>query len=340
MVAFLLVLSLSAEVLNASVGDADPGYRSCVKQCEENGCIAERCFPNCKFSLDRSLNDHPSHMLESLYLQWKKEDCKNDCRYYCMLDREKERKLLNDVPVQYHGKWPFSRIYGMQEPASVVFSALNMAMHFYGWKSFFTLLYNKLPLKFGKKPYYEYAGLWHVYGLLSLNSWFWSVVFHTRDFDLLEKLDYSSAVALLGYSLILTILRSFNIKDEATRVLIFSPLVAFVITHIMFLNFVKLDYGWNMKVCVSMGVLQLSIWAIWSCVSNHPSWWKLLFVVVGGGLGMLLEIYDFPPYKGLFDAHALWHATTIPLTYLLWSFIKDDVQFLTAKRLSKSKKSK
>lgn len=95
-----------------------------------------------------------------------------------------------------------------------------------------------------------------------------------------------------------------------------------------------------MKVCAVMVVTQLTIWTIWGGASRHPSRWKLLFVVFGGGLAMLLEIYDFPPYRGLVDAHALYHATTVPLTYLWWSFIRDDAKFLTFKRAKNSKKSK
>jgi hypothetical protein len=60
---------------------------------------------------------------------------------------------------------------------------------------------------------------------------------------LTEKLDYSSAVALLGYSLILSLLRTFNVKDEATRVMFAAPILAFVTTHILYLNFYDLDYG-------------------------------------------------------------------------------------------------
>ncbi|KAJ0837287.1 hypothetical protein HanRHA438_Chr16g0776571 [Helianthus annuus] len=56
----------------------------------------------------------------------------------------------------------------MKEPASVAFSALNLAMHFHGWLSFFILLHYKLPVKADKKPYYEYAGLWHLYALLAV----------------------------------------------------------------------------------------------------------------------------------------------------------------------------
>ncbi|KAM6542363.1 hypothetical protein CsatB_006810 [Cannabis sativa] len=334
----LVVVSWNLGVIDASAGDADPKYRACVKECKETGCVGQRCFPYCKFSSNDAPIDGPWYIQEPLYLRWKQWDCQSDCRYHCMIDREKERESLpGSAPLKYHGKWPFKRVYGIQEPASVIFSALNLAMHFHGWLSFFILIYYKLPLREDKRAYYEFAGLWHIYGLLTMNSWFWSAVFHCRDVDLTEKLDYSSAVALLGYSLILAVLRSFNVRDEAARVMVTAPLLAFVTTHIMFLNFYKLDYGWNMIVCVFMGVAQILIWAIFGGVTRHPSRWKLWLVVVAGGLAMLLEIYDFPPYQGFVDAHALWHATTVPLTYIWWSFVRDDAEFRTANLLKKAK---
>ncbi|KAM5586709.1 post-GPI attachment to proteins factor 3 [Rosa sericea] len=342
-VAFFVVVlwGFGFTAIDASAGDADPHYRSCLQQCEETGCVAQRCFPHCNFSSGGVSVDGPWFLQEPLYLQWKQWDCQSDCRYYCMVDREKEREAAGYGPVKYHGKWPFKRVYGIQEPASVAFSALNLAMHFHGWVSFIILLFYKLPLRRDKKAYYDYAGLWHIYGFLSLNSWFWSAVFHSRDVDLTEKLDYSAAVALLGYSLILAILRSFDVRDDAVRVMVAAPLLAFVTTHILYLNFYKLDYGWNMKVCVVMAVAQLLIWAVWAGVTRHPSRWKLWLVVVGGGLAMLLEIYDFPPYEGFLDAHAVWHATTIPLTYIWWSFIRDDAEFLTSNQVKKlAKKAK
>ncbi|KAI6696273.1 hypothetical protein NL676_016392 [Syzygium grande] len=198
-------------------------------------------------------------MQEPLYLRVKQWDCQSDCRYHCMLAREEERATLGGKPVKYHGKWPFLRVYGIQEPVSVALSALNLSVQFHGWLSFFILLYCKLPSRPDRKTYYEYTGSWHTYGIFSINSWFWSAVFHSWDVELTEKLDYSSAVALLGFFLILAFTKSF---ERVTR---------------------------------------------------HPSRWKLWVVVVGGGLDLLLEIYDFPPYMGFVDAHALWHATTVPL---------------------------
>ncbi|KAM1332335.1 hypothetical protein FF1_008404 [Malus domestica] len=340
-VAFFVVVSwaVSFTVLDASAGDADPRYRACLNKCGETGCVGQRCFPHCNSSSDGVSVDGPWYMQEPLYQQWKQWDCQSDCRYYCMVDREKEREAAGDGPVKYHGKWPFKRVYGIQEPASVAFSVLNLATHFHGWISFFILLYYNLPLRRDKKTYYYFASLWHIYALLSLTSWFASAVFHSKDVDLTEKLDYSCAVAILGYSLILSILRSFDVKDDAVRVMVAAPLLAFVTTHILYLNFYKLDYGWNMQVCVVMAVVQLLLWAVWAGVTRHPSRWKLWVVVVGGGLAMLLEIYDFPPYYGFLDAHAAWHATTIPLTYIWWSFIRDDAEFVASNQVKRLRNS-
>ncbi|KAL3503732.1 hypothetical protein ACH5RR_038181 [Cinchona calisaya] len=333
----VIVFPCLVGVLDASAGDTDPLYRHCVGECERTGCVRERCFTNCNFPLNGSSIDGPWYLQEPLYLQWKKWDCQSDCRYHCMVEREKDRAAVNEGPVKYHGKWPFQRLYGFQEPVSVAFSVLNLAMHFHGWLSFFILLHYKLPLKQNKQSYYDFAGLWHIYALLSMNSWFWSAVFHSRDVILTERLDYSSAVALIGYSLILAILRSFNVRDEASRVMVAAPFLAFITTHVLYLNNYKMDYGWNMQVCVVMAVTQLVCWAVWAGVTHHPSRWKLWTVVVGGGLAMLLEIYDFPPYKGFIDAHALWHATTIPLTFIWWSFIRDDAEFRISNLIKKVK---
>ncbi|KAK9170632.1 hypothetical protein Syun_002772 [Stephania yunnanensis] len=335
---FLVTFVCLVRVLDASIGDSDPLYKACLEVCTKTGCIGKKCFQQCQFSSDVTSPNGPWYMQEPLYLQWKQWGCQGDCQYYCMMERESEREVQGKTPVKYHGKWPFRRVFGIQEPVSVAFSALNLSMQFHGWVSFFILLYYKLPLRpQNRKPYYEYTGLWHIYGLLAMNSWFWSAVFHSRDVDITEKLDYSSAIALLGYTLILAILRTFNVREEAARVMVAAPLIAFVTTHILYLNFYKLDYGLNMKVCVGMGITQLLLWAGWAGLSRHPSRWKLWVVVVGGGLAMLLEIYDFPPYKGFVDAHALWHAATIPLTYLWWSFIKDDAEFQTSVVVKKAK---
>ncbi|XP_028756340.1 post-GPI attachment to proteins factor 3-like [Neltuma alba] len=332
---FLAAFLCLVAVFVAGDGETDPLYKDCVDQCKKSGCVGNRCFQHCKFSSDGKPIDGPWYTNEPLYLRWKQWDCQTDCWYHCMQSREEERMKLGDKPVKYHGKWPFRRVYGIQEPVAVALSALNLAMQFHGWVSFFILVYYKLPLRPDKKTYYEYTGLWHIYGVLSMNSWFWSAIFHSRDVEFTEKLDHSSAVALLGFSLLLALLRAFNVRDEAARIMVAAPLIAFVTTHILYLNFYKLDYGLHMKVCMAIAITHLLIWAIWAGVSRHPGLWKLWLVVVGGNLAMLFEIYEFPPYMGYVDAHALWHATTIPITYLWWSFVRDDAEFRTSTLLKK-----
>ncbi|MCD7447415.1 hypothetical protein HAX54_029089 [Datura stramonium] len=334
---FLAAISSTFRLLHASSGDADPIYKVCVGRCKETGCVGDKCFQHCNFSSGENPIDGPWYLQEPLYLRWKQWDCHSDCRYHCMLAREEERQKLGLKPIKYHGKWPFRRVYGIQEPVSVALSALNLAIQFHGWVSFFILVNYKLPFSPNKKPYYEYTGLWHIYAILSMNSWIWSAVSHSRDVELTEKLDYSSTVALIGYSLLVAILRAFNVRDEASRVMVAAPIVAFVTTHILYLNFYQLDFGLNMKVCVAMTMLQFIIWAFWAGFIRHPSRWKLWLVVAGGILATLLKIYDFPPYMGYVDADALWHAISIPLTYLWWSFVRDDSEFGTTTLIKKAK---
>lgn len=63
-----------------------------------------------------------------------------------------------------------------------------------------------------------------------------------RDVDITKTLDYSSAIAILGFSLIVSILRTFDVRVEAARVMVSPPVLAFVTSHIMYINLYKLDY--------------------------------------------------------------------------------------------------
>lgn len=329
----LLCVSLFASLSEGSVGDRDEKFRFCTEQCQNLGCINFTCFESCKPDMVKDGAQNSNHQFGLLlrFPGWQMWDCSSECNYQCMVHRELERRLQGHLPVQYYGKWPFKRLLWLQEPASVVFSIANFVMHLEGLLSFASLVFNKLPQRHQGKwsPFYEYSTLWMIYGLLAINSWFWSAIFHSRDVVFTERMDYLSAVSVIGYTLILAILRTMSIKAEATRVMVVAPIISFLATHMLYLNFFKFDYGLNMKICLSMGVLQLLMWTMWGWFIHHPARFKLWFVVVAGAAAMLLEIFDFPPLWGLFDAHSLWHAVTIPLTYLWWSFIKDDAIFRT-----------
>ncbi|CAH1435999.1 unnamed protein product [Lactuca virosa] len=96
-----------------------------------------------------------------------------------------------------------------------------------------------------------------------------------RDVEMTEKLDYSSAATVIGFSLIVSILRAFSIKTEATRVMVVAPLIAFVTTHILYLIYYQFDYDLNMKVCAIMGVAQR--WYSGTTINSAELlWWDLI----------------------------------------------------------------
>ncbi|PWA66186.1 hypothetical protein CTI12_AA326550 [Artemisia annua] len=337
LVVFLVSVICLISVITASDGDSDPIYIDCVDQCEKTGCVGDICFQHCKLTSNGKSVSDPWYLQEPLYIKWKKWDCLSGCRYQCMLVREKEREKAGYRPVKYHGKWPLHRAFGIEEPVAVALSALNLGVQFHGWVSFFILVNYKLPLRPNRQTYYEYTGLWHIYGTFTMNFLFWSAVYHSRDVEMTEKLDYSSAAAVLGVSLIVAILRAFNVRSEATRVMVSAPLIAFVTTHILYLNCYNFDYDLNLKVCATMAVAQLLIWAVWAGVSSHPSRWKIWLVAFGEGLIIIFQIYDFPPFWGFLDADAVSHAIAIIVSYIWWSFIHDDSEHRTTALLKKAK---
>uniref|UniRef100_A0A1D1YHF4 Post-GPI attachment to proteins factor 3 n=1 Tax=Anthurium amnicola TaxID=1678845 RepID=A0A1D1YHF4_9ARAE len=111
---FFAALGCLAGLLDASAGDVDPPYRSCVDQCEQSGRIGDMTFRQCQFQSDGVPADGPWYMQEPLYLRWKQLNCESDCRYHCMMQRESERENFGLEPVKYHGKWPFKRVFVFQ----------------------------------------------------------------------------------------------------------------------------------------------------------------------------------------------------------------------------------
>ncbi|EAY79260.1 hypothetical protein OsI_34376 [Oryza sativa Indica Group] len=312
-VALLVGLAAVAVVatVGASEGDADPLYRACVEECEKTGSLRETSVRHCQVPSDDHPADKSWYEHEPLYLQWKEWNCKSECRYHCMMERESEREQLGLGSVKYHGKWPMKRASVFQEPVSAALSALSLLVQFNGWLSFFLLLSYKLPLR--PETQMTYDTVWT------------------------EKLYYSSFAAFIGYSLILAILRTLNLKDEASRVMVAAPILAFTTTHILYLNFYELDKGLNTKVCTAASLAQFLLWAVWAVMTKHPSCFKILFVIIGSVFSIILETYDIPPRWGCVDGRVFCVAISIPLTYLWWKFAKEDAEMRTSAIIKKTR---
>lgn len=226
---------------------------------------------------------------------------------------------LDGSAVKYFGKWPFRRLLGMQELLSVVFSLGNLAAHAH---NLCKLRSTAVAATDGSSVH----GLWMFYALTSINAWWWSAVFHARDTYVTERFDYLSADLSIVTGLYVSIVRTCACRSMHSRLPLAFLLMLATGLHFHYMLLVKFDYGFNVGLCVAIGIMQQLMWCTWALKHNHPHKWQLVWFVVLINAALSLEILDFPPLGGLLDAHAMWHLCTIPLTYIWYSFVLADVQ--------------
>lgn len=129
----------------------------------------------------------PAHLT---LLGW---DCLENCQYDCMHAVTAEAIGKGQPVRQFYGKWPFVRLLGIQEPASALFSVMNAAAVAYGFSRFMSLA----------PPDYPCRGVIALQSVVSLHTWLWSTVFHSRDTHWTERMDYFSASSMVASGLLL-----------------------------------------------------------------------------------------------------------------------------------------
>lgn len=201
----------------------------------------------------------------------------------------------------------------------MLFSLLNLAAHASGFRSLRRSL-RRSRASAGPRPF---PALWAAFFALSANSWLWSAVFHARDTKLTERGDYFSAGALLAFSAFMPVSRFLG--PTAAR-LAGAALAAGMLLHYRYMALVLFDYGWNMKVCVGLGVTQSALWVGFTQLRRHPARGRILLLVAAVHAASLLELLDFPPIAGWLDAHALWHAATLLPTRWWYDFAATDCE--------------
>ncbi|XP_068716395.1 post-GPI attachment to proteins factor 3-like isoform X1 [Montipora foliosa] len=294
-----------------SSGDKSYPFRTCLKECKR-GC---------------HLDEYPGKLPLYLTIFW--WDCTDECKYQCMhsvtaTDLKKSKKVQ-----QFYGKWPFVRFLGIQEPASVLFSIFNAAGHILGWR----MLRSRVP-----STNYDMYLVWKIGVVIDVNAWLWSMVFHTRDLNWTEKMDYFAATSLVVYQLFTCLMRIIGLQNKSSCFCVGFFLLCLFSGHVFYLAFVKFDYGYNMKFNITMGIMNMCSWLGW-CYKSYPQQpyvWKAAFISVSVFLLLSLELGEFPPILWIFDAHSLWHLGTAPLSYFWYSFLVDDArQQLAAKQILK-----
>lgn len=295
--------------------------------------IFQKCIWNCQGTQCAGVSDVVYASQQPFYLRWLKWTCADECNYMCMWKAVEAYEMDHSRVPQFYGKWPFVRLFGIQEPASVIFSFLNGMTHII----MLLIFRRRVP---SAAPMYI---LWHVYAVIAINAWFWAVVFHARDFRFTEMMDYVSAVALVMYSMFALCARVLGERYKLGVILCGALLFTFYVYHTYYLAVIKFDYGYNMKVNIAVGLLNVTGWVYWCYQVKHRQHyvWKAALSVVLVSALVLLEVWDFPPIFWTFDAHALWHAGTSPVPILWYSFLIDDCLYLLQqkKSVSNGKKS-
>jgi hypothetical protein len=225
----------------------------------------------------------------------------------------------------FHGKWPFYRFLGMQEPASVLFSFANLAVHAYWLPRLARRLPSSLPAPLRRR--------FQLLPLVGINAWLWSAIFHTRDKMWTERGDYFSAALGLLYSGYYATVRTWHLYgDDATsigirRTLALVALVVFA-AHTLYLSLWKFDYAYNMKFNVAVGVTHNLLWYLWAARERTPHGLGGVAVLTALlGLGGL-ELFDFAPLARILDAHALWHASTAVALIYWYRFLLADADWV------------
>uniref|UniRef100_G1PRA1 Post-GPI attachment to proteins factor 3 n=1 Tax=Myotis lucifugus TaxID=59463 RepID=G1PRA1_MYOLU len=310
----LVLLAGVATLAGGSQGDREPVYRDCVLRCEERNCSGD--------ALKHFRSRQP------IYMSLAGWTCQDDCKYECMwvtvgLYLQEGHK----VP-QFHGKWPFSRFLFFQEPASAVASFLN------GLASLVMLCRYRTFVP-ASSPMYPTC---MAFAWVSLNAWFWSTVFHTKDTDLTElaKSTTFCASTVILHSIYLCLCQLWMVGrtvglQRPTVASAFRALLLLMLTaHVSYLSLVRFDYGYNLAANVAIGLVNVVWWLAWC-------WWNrqqlphvrkcMVVVLLLQGLS-LLELLDFPPLFWVLDAHAIWHISTIPVHVLFFSFLEEDSLYL------------
>ncbi|XP_059471646.1 post-GPI attachment to proteins factor 3 [Neocloeon triangulifer] len=307
----VLLASLCLTGTQASEGDRSYFFLSCMDKCLKVNC-----------SNENSSNGEQPPVVEPSILQllW---SCQDECSYNCMWVTVSSFLEKGWGVPQFFGRWPFIRVLGLQEPASVVFSMMNLIANLVMLNEFQSKVPKSVPC------YY----LWTAHSWVCINAWFWSTVFHSRDISLTEKMDYFCAFSMVLFSFYSMVMRLLHCRIDCISTLFSILCGCLMVFHVTYLSLLpRFDYSYNMKANVTIGVLNGVGWLLF-CYSkwhNHKYVWRCALSVVLAMAAMSLEILDFPPIFWTFDAHALWHLSTAMLPFLWYRFIIDDCNHLRA----------
>ena len=317
---FLLFIQ-SFFLYQCSSGDENLQFKECVEECVEY--FSDSITPSIH-------NFFPLHPITSKLFFWSFDA---ECKYQCM--HIYSLRGMSKNPQKYYGKWPFIRIFGMQEFFSVIFSLATLVIHDMGYANFV----KHVPTNSSKKPdLYLYRSFYY----LGIAAWLASAVFHARDTVYTQFFDYSLALANVMYMTYIAIVRTFLSENMKMQAFLAKGLSLYWIGHYYYMQAYSFDYGWNMKVNILFSIVHGIAWGVWLW-RNHPLNKRisnLVWFFFWALLSFAMASLDFSPFYGLVDSHALWHMFLICAVYHYWSFLTIEWIEGSKKQPIKRKKSR
>lgn len=352
--------------VSASDGDDLEEFEDCLYQCNQITCF-KNPYNIIQQEFEEALkrNNHRFHRYEpswrfekdlSGHLRAMLWDCESNCDYQCQRIITAERKAKGEEIYQFHGKWPFLRVFGIQELASAVFSIANFFPHYIGFWEVSKTIVNLPSEKYNalKRPLRNVQFV----AFVTMCAWIFSTIYHVRDFLITERLDY--------YFAGLTVLSGFygigyrylRLYLPTRRLYLFLFTALCILSYCGHVYYLVSDwlYTYNMRANIAVGILQNVFWAL-TCYSlyyryyamesnnenydlkKHLQYTQGSTLILGDFynrsaklfslyplaicsivlLGISLEIFDFPPiFYDLVDAHSLWHLVTAVPSYMGW----------------------
>ena len=196
-----------------------------------------------------------------------------------------------------------------------------------------------------------------LYPYVALSAWVSSAIYHSKRTVETELLDLSTALLLLAYGLAITVRRLAGPHVKGLHVFVATGGWAGVVmwrVHAM-LTPGRVTFQRHMISAISLVVASVVLWVLWLFTSrdqlsplgpegaNRFLVWhlfnyggssanklRMLIFQLSLVAAAMLELFDFPPFFGIFDAHALWHACTIPLGFVWYDFIAEDRRYIIA----------
>jgi len=228
------------------------------------------------------------------------------------------------------GRWPMKRVGVIEEIASAFFCFLYP---FINWLCY--RYYSEKTKNVSNKDY-GYVHLWKLSFVMWSITFSCAALFHVKDTVLTERMDYFSAFIVLTYVTWCTAVRLLWLRSPVHKLAVAFPLVSYCVYHLWYMQFVSFDYGYNMTICIILGIVNSISWLVWAAKTRHDYIHYSLKMQVVSVVMVAFEAFDFPPVFGYFDAHSIWHAFNIVLSFMNTQFLVADALHFEDKRTKKA----